>query len=128
MAVVLEYLERLKTDGAIGERLGPELLDAGSRVLEHDRAGESDAAFADCFDVLFQALDTASLSPADQLEWAIEAAASYLRKIKNALTRAGRKQEWDEYLASLREENNRRPRCLEMLDRLQGKRRRIINT
>ena len=57
-----------------------------------------------------------------------EAAAPYLRKMKNALTRAGRKQEWDEYLASLREENNRRPRCLEMLDRLQGGRRPIIDT
>ena len=57
-----------------------------------------------------------------------EAAAPYLRKMKNALTRAGRKQEWDEYLASLQEENNRRPRCLEMLDRLQGRRRRIIDT
>ena len=56
-----------------------------------------------------------------------EEAAPYLRKMKNALTRAGRKQEWDEYLAALREENNRRPRCLEMLDRLQGRRRRIID-
>ena len=53
-------------------RLGPELLDAGSRALEHDSEGESDAAFADCFEVLFQALDTASLSPADQIEWAID--------------------------------------------------------
>ncbi len=53
-------------------RLGPELLDAGTRALEHDDEGESDAAFADCFEVLFQALDTASLSPADQIEWAID--------------------------------------------------------
>ena len=57
-----------------------------------------------------------------------EAAVPYLRKMKNALTRAGRKQEWEAYLASLREENHRRPRCLEVLDRLQGGRRRIINT
>ena len=56
-----------------------------------------------------------------------EAAAPYLRKMKNALTRAGRKQEWDEYLAALREENSRRPRCLEVLDRLKGGRRRIID-
>ena len=53
-------------------RLGPELLDAGTRALEHDDEGESDAVFADCFEVLFQALDTASLSPADQIEWAID--------------------------------------------------------
>ena len=57
-----------------------------------------------------------------------EASVPYLRKMKNALTRAGRKQEWDEYLASLREENKRRPRCLEVLDRLKGGRRRIIDT
>ena len=57
-----------------------------------------------------------------------EEAAPYLRKIKNALTRAGRKQEWEVYLASLREENKRRPRCLEVLGRLEGGRRRIINT
>ena len=57
-----------------------------------------------------------------------EAAVPYLRKMKNALTRAGRKQEWEVYLASLREENHRRPRCLEVLDRLKGGRRRIINT
>ena len=57
-----------------------------------------------------------------------EAAVPYLRKMKNALTRAGRKQEWEVYLAVLREENNRRPRCLEVLDRLKGGRRRIIDT
>ena len=59
-----------QADAAV--RLGPELLDAGNRVLEYDHEGESDAAFADCFEVLFQALNTASLSPADQIEWAID--------------------------------------------------------
>lgn len=57
-----------------------------------------------------------------------EAATPYLRKMKNALTRAGRKQEWEAYLAALREENHRRPRCLEVLDRLKGGRRRVIDT
>jgi len=57
-----------------------------------------------------------------------EEAVPYLRKMKNALTRAGRKQEWEVYLASLREENKRRPRCLEVLGRLKGGRRRIIDT
>ena len=56
-----------------------------------------------------------------------EAATPYLRKMKNALTRVGRKQEWEVYLASLQEENKRRPRCLEVLDRLKGGRRRIID-
>ena len=55
-------------------RLGPELLDAAHQVLEYDSEGESDAAFADCLNVLFQALDTASLSPADQVEWALNMA------------------------------------------------------
>ena len=41
-----------QADAAV--RLGPELLDTGSRALEHDHEGESDAAFADCFEVLFQ--------------------------------------------------------------------------
>ena len=57
-----------------------------------------------------------------------EESVPYLRKIKNALTRAGRKQEWEDYLASLREQNSRRPRCLEVLSRLEGGRRRIIDT
>ena len=59
-----------QADAAV--RLGPELLDAGTRALEHDHEGESDAAFADCFEVIFQALETASLSPADQIEWALD--------------------------------------------------------
>ena len=57
-----------------------------------------------------------------------EAAVPSLRNMKNALTRAGRKQEWEAYLASLREQNKRRPRCLEVLSRLEGGRRRIIDT
>ena len=63
-------IEAGQADAAV--QLGPELLVASSQALEHDREGESDAAFADCLDVLFQALDTASLSPADQIEWAID--------------------------------------------------------
>ena len=59
-----------QADAAV--RLGPELLDAGSRALMHDDEGEFDTAFADCFEVIFQALDTASLSPADQMEWALD--------------------------------------------------------
>ena len=49
-----------------------------------------------------------------------EAAEPYLRKMKDAFTQAGRGQEWEEYLASLRERNRRRPRCLEVLDRVEG--------
>ena len=56
-----------------------------------------------------------------------EAAVPYLRKVKTAFTRSGRKQEWEGYLASLRERNRRRPRCLEILGRLESGRRRIID-
>jgi len=57
-----------------------------------------------------------------------EAASPYLRQVKNTLTRAGCKAEWEDYLSSLREENGRRPRCLEMLERLTSARKRIIDT
>ena len=69
-AALKGLIEAGQADAAV--QLGPELLVASSQALEHDREGESDAAFADCLDVLFQALDTASLSPADQIEWAID--------------------------------------------------------
>ena len=52
-------------------------------------------------------------------------AVRYLRKARNVLTRSGREGEWQEYLAALRHQNKRRPRCLEELDRLEGGRRRI---
>ena len=57
-----------------------------------------------------------------------EAAGTYLRQVKQALTRAGRKQEWETYLNSLRQQNQRRPRCVDVLDRLAGIQRRIIDS
>lgn len=103
-----------------GVRLSDFLVDA-TEVAEAIKSAYPERAIA-----IWQ--ETAESNIARVQTSGYEAAAPYLRKMKNALTRAGRKQEWDEYLASLREENNRRPRCLEMLDRLQGGRRRIINT
>ena len=58
---------------------------------------------------------------------AYQEAVPYLRKVRDVLTRSGRKGEWEEYLAALRQHNKRRPRCLEELDRLQGDRRRIVD-
>ncbi len=55
-------------------RLGPELLAAGTRALEHEQEGESAHGLTSCFDVLFRALDRTSLSPADQVEWALDMA------------------------------------------------------
>ncbi len=57
-----------------------------------------------------------------------EAAASYLLRVRNELTRTGRKPDWEAYLASLRIQNSRRPRCMEVLDRLEHPPRRIIDT
>ena len=55
-----------------------------------------------------------------------QAAVPYLRKVRNVLNRTRREDAWQEYLATLRLQNHRRPRCLEELDRLEGGRRRII--
>lgn len=54
-------------------------------------------------------------------------AVPYLRQVRDVLSRSGRDGEWNEYLAALRLQNRRRPRCLEELDRLDGGRRRILD-
>ena len=54
-------------------------------------------------------------------------AVPYLRQVRDVLIRSGREGEWEEYLAALRQQNKRRPRCLEELDRLEGGRRRIVD-
>ncbi|MDE3257248.1 MAG: hypothetical protein OYM47_05385 [Gemmatimonadota bacterium] len=58
---------------------------------------------------------------------AYQDAVPFLRKVRDVLIRSGREGEWQEYLASLRQQNRRRPRCMEELDRLEGGRRRIID-
>ena len=57
-----------------------------------------------------------------------EAAAPYLRKVKDTLTRSRKTKLWEAYLESLRQQNKRRPRCLQVLDRVAGMRRRIVDT
>ena len=57
-----------------------------------------------------------------------QAAVPYLRQVRDTLTRKRRKREWEEYLAALRQQNSRRPRCLEELDRLERGRRRITDS
>ena len=46
----------------------------------------------------------------------------YLREVRDTLKRLNREKEWEAYLSELRNENKRRPRCLEVLDGLAGKR------
>jgi uncharacterized Zn finger protein len=53
---------------------------------------------------------------------AYETAAGYLRKIQRVLGKLKREQEWKEYLAALRQANLRKPRCVEILDRLENRR------
>jgi uncharacterized Zn finger protein len=55
---------------------------------------------------------------------AYETAATYLRKVHRVLKKLGREQEWKSYLAELRQANARKPRLVEILDGLAG--RRII--
>ena len=53
---------------------------------------------------------------------AYETAATYLRKIHSTYKKHDREQEWKEYLAFLRQANLRRPRLVQILDGLTGKR------
>ena len=61
-----------QVDAAV--RLGPELLAAGTQALDYEHEGESTEAIGDCLDVIFQALDRSSLSPADRIEWVLDMA------------------------------------------------------
>ena len=61
-----------QVDAAV--RLGPELLAAGTQALEYEHEGESTEAIGACLDVLFEALDRSSMSPADRIEWVLDMA------------------------------------------------------
>jgi uncharacterized Zn finger protein len=53
--------------------LGEELLEAGIRQVEMiDDEGETEEEIASCMDVVFRALPESSLSPADQMLWAVD--------------------------------------------------------
>jgi uncharacterized Zn finger protein len=52
--------------------LGPEILEAGSRAIEHEHEGESSYTLSDCLAVIFKALPDSSLESVDQLIWAID--------------------------------------------------------
>ena len=56
-------------------RLGEQLLEAGISQVEqsHDEDGRMAFAVSECLSVVFQALPAASLAPAAQLTWAIDA-------------------------------------------------------
>ena len=73
---VRDHLEVLLTRGYADEviTLGGRLLEAGTRQVEmsHDE-GETAGEISSCLDVVFRALARSSLSPAEQMLWAVEA-------------------------------------------------------
>jgi uncharacterized Zn finger protein len=73
---VKNRLESLRANGHADEvvALGKELLEAGIRQVEmsHDE-GETGIEISSCLDIVFQALPQSSLSPIEQMLWAIDA-------------------------------------------------------
>lgn len=63
--------------------------------------------------------------PDDVIRWYDQRkAASHLRKAQRVVKELDKEKEWQEYLSALRKANERKRRCIEILDGLQG--RRII--
>lgn len=58
---------------------------------------------------------------------AYQEAGKYLKKMQSVYQRQKQLPEWETYLKELREDNRRRPRMIEVLDRLEGKQRRILD-
>ncbi len=58
---------------------------------------------------------------------AYQEAGRYLKKMQTVYQREKRLSEWQAYLTKLREDNSRRPRMVEVLDRLESKQRRILD-
>lgn len=57
---------------------------------------------------------------------AYQTAGQYLKKVKAVYTRINRPDEWTQYMVELRENNKRRPRMLDVLNLLDGRRTRIV--
>jgi uncharacterized Zn finger protein len=57
---------------------------------------------------------------------AYQVAGQYLKKMQSVYRLTKRLPEWEDYLSELRDTNKRRPRLIEVLDRLEGKRKRIL--
>jgi uncharacterized Zn finger protein len=73
---VRHRLEMLLSQGHADEviGLGKRLLEAGtSQVEQSDDEGETQDEIASCMDMVFEALSQTSLSPAEQMLWAVEA-------------------------------------------------------
>jgi len=70
-----EQLEALLAHGRADEvlALGEQLLEAGTRRVEHEQEGESAAEINDCMKVVFEALSQSSLSMVEQMLWVVDA-------------------------------------------------------
>jgi uncharacterized Zn finger protein len=55
------------------------------------------------------------------------AAGDYLRLIRSVWTRMGQEKEWKTYLESVRLENKRRPRMMDVLNELENRRTPIVS-
>jgi uncharacterized Zn finger protein len=56
-----------------------------------------------------------------------QAAGRFLRRVKQMLESRGKTEQWSRYLETLREQNRRRPRCMDVLNRLATADRPIID-
>lgn len=57
---------------------------------------------------------------------AYQTAGHYLKKMNTVYTRINNAAAWTQYMAELREQNKRRPRMLDVLNSLEGRRTRIV--
>ncbi len=91
----------------------------GSKVAEAIQSSHPDDALLIWKELVAQELKQAHPS-------AYQAAGATLKKIKALFARTNRSDEWLVYLHGVREQNSRRPRMLEVLDSLEGRRRTIM--
>ncbi len=105
---VIDVYDKIRSAGTFG--LGP----------PHDKVADCIAAkYPDRALAIW--MDMAERSAAESRPKSYEAAVHYLRKVKALMTDLGRKAEWGQYIAGIRNVNARKRRFLEMLDVLEGK-------
>ena len=115
-----------KSEAAGGVYTGRIFAGAGaSKVAKAVAETHPDEALAIWKDLVKSLLRDADLG-------AYQTAGGYLQEIKAVLERQNRLADWKSYIASIREQNKRRPRMIEVLDRIEGKPsprgRRILDT
>ena len=110
---VLKWYGLSKKSGGFGRDF------TGQKVADAIQMTHTDEALS-----IWKALAIQEISQAKPS--AYQTAGSYLKKMKTAYTRINKPGAWTRYLAELRENNKRRPRMLDVLNSLEGKRTRIV--